>query len=85
MSDDTRNKEQVYDEDIFPLMDQIIEVCKRHHIAMLAQFEIPTPADAGLRCLTALCEKDADPSRDLLAAKDMLRHGFVAYAVRTRP
>ena len=34
------NKEQAYDEQISPLMQQIIEVCKEKGIAMIASFDI---------------------------------------------
>jgi hypothetical protein len=33
------NKEHVYDEEIFPLMKQILEICKREEIPMFASFE----------------------------------------------
>lgn len=45
-------KEEVYDAEIHPLMAQIIEICQRHKIAMVAQFAIPTPADPDLVCTT---------------------------------
>lgn len=83
---DTRNKEEVYDSEIFPLMSQILEVCKTHKIAMVASFQIPTEADPNLRCTSALVADDYHPHNDLTAAKRMLYDGFVAYttSMRTR-
>lgn len=48
------NKEQVYDEQVFPLMARIIDVCKEHGIAMIASFDIPTEDHPGLRCTSLL-------------------------------
>ena len=35
------NKEEVYDEEISPLMKQIITLCKANGIAMVMNFAIP--------------------------------------------
>jgi hypothetical protein len=35
---DTFDLESVYDEEIFPLMSQIIAICKKHKMPMLASF-----------------------------------------------
>ena len=51
---DTRNKEEVYDQEIAPLVTQIIDICRARGIAMLASFAIPTPADPHLCCTTML-------------------------------
>lgn len=52
------NKEQIYDEQIAPLMTQIIEICQKHGIAMLASYAIPAPEDPGLMCTTHLADGD---------------------------
>ena len=82
------NKEQIYDEQISPLMAQVIEICKAHKIGVLASFAIPIPEDFGLRCTTALLEdeylKDADRPKDYLAALQMIRDGFVAFTRTVR-
>jgi len=36
------NKEQVYDEQIYPLMDKIIEIAEKHNIPMVAVFQLNT-------------------------------------------
>lgn len=38
------DKEQVYDEQIYPLMDSIIKICKEHQIPMFSVFQF-TPND----------------------------------------
>ena len=48
------DKEQIYDEQISPLMTKIIEICKEHKIDMLATFAIPTEGDEDLRCSSAV-------------------------------
>lgn len=54
MTTNTPNKEQVYDEQIGPLMQQIIDLCQQHGIAMLATFALPTEAQPDLNCTTAI-------------------------------
>ncbi|HUT76637.1 MAG TPA: hypothetical protein VM285_03065 [Polyangia bacterium] len=62
------NKEKVYDETLWPLMERIIETCKEHEIPMLCHFEIPTPSTPGLICLTAMCDPEWSPSPELVLA-----------------
>lgn len=54
-------KEQIYDEQIEPLMGQIINVCQQHGIAMVASFHIPTPEDLDLHCTSVLPDGDDEP------------------------
>lgn len=79
-----KSKEQVYDEEIAPLMATILEVCKREKIAMVAQFSTPNESDPDLVCTSALLEKEHDPTRDQLAALSILKDGFIAYTRRLR-
>ncbi|MFA5898013.1 MAG: hypothetical protein WC829_02750 [Hyphomicrobium sp.] len=48
------SKEQVYDAEIEPLMAKILDICQVAGIGMLADFEIQSPDDEGLRCTSAL-------------------------------
>ncbi len=59
------NKEQIYDEQISPLMTDIIAVCKKHKIAFLASFAIPNDDDTDLRCTTALYESRDESTEDV--------------------
>ena len=47
-------KEQIYDEQISPLMTQIIKICKEHKIPILASFFTPGDDDPELAVTTAL-------------------------------
>ncbi|VWB16373.1 hypothetical protein BLA14095_00477 [Burkholderia lata] len=50
----TVSKEQIYDEQISPLMTQIIAICKEHKIPILASFFTPGDDDPELAVTTAL-------------------------------
>ncbi|KVF22912.1 hypothetical protein [Burkholderia cepacia] len=50
----TRTKEQIYDEQISPLMAQIIAICKEHGIPIVASFFTPGDDDPELAVTTAL-------------------------------
>lgn len=65
-------KEDVYDTEINPLMVQIIEICNRHKIAMLASFHIPNHEDADLACTSFLLADDYDPPEKFLQAKRII-------------
>lgn len=44
------SKEEIYDEQISPLMVEIIRVCKDNEISMLCTFALPIEDDPGLAC-----------------------------------
>jgi hypothetical protein len=74
------NKEQIYDEQISPLMQQIIEISKEHGIAMMASFAIghdgegPNGEDCtGLVCNTLLPDGDDEPNPVFTQANDLIR------------
>lgn len=82
------NKEQIYDEQIAPLMAQIIEICKAHHIAMVASYAIPNDEDPYWRCTTALVDESGARPADLQRALQALgasEPAVVALTVRTEP
>lgn len=51
------SKEQIYDEQIAPLMTQIIEVCRAHKIKAHASFEL----DGNMMCTTHLHHDEVSP------------------------
>lgn len=53
-----KTKEQIYDEEINPLMAQILEICKRHKIPMLATFSTPSEDDPGLLVTSFLLDPE---------------------------
>lgn len=66
-------KEDIYDEQIAPLMTKIIEICKQHKIAMLADFHTPNEDASDLHCTTALLIDEHEPSDGQLKALRCLR------------
>ncbi|QXG32901.1 hypothetical protein [Pseudomonas viridiflava] len=79
------NKEQVYDEQISPLMQQIIEVCKEKGIAMIASFDIahdgagPDGEDcSGLLCSSLLPDGDGKPNQSFTQA-----HAYISGSRRS--
>lgn len=52
------DKEQIHDEQICPLMAQIIAICKSHGIACFATFALPSEDNEGLYCTTCLPDGD---------------------------
>lgn len=87
MSTEPWDKESVYDEQISPLMTQIIALCKEHEIPMVMQFQIADREDEGpLFCTTALpigraCEK----IRDLARRVQPERPFAIAETIVTKP
>lgn len=63
------NKEQIHDTLIAPLMGQVLGICEKHGIAMIAQFAIPTPDDADLVSSSMLPDESGNnPYRHLVAS-----------------
>lgn len=67
------NKEQIYDTEIAPHMTQIIAICKRSKIAVIANFQIPIDNNDDLQCTTALLKDEYSPSKEQLAALALLK------------
>ena len=64
-------KEQVYDEQIHPLMAQVIAICEEHKIANVCSFCLDR--EEGLLCSTVMTEDDFDPPE---AFREMARQLF---------
>lgn len=77
------NKEQAYDEKIFPLMTQIIGICEEHGVAMIAQFAIPTEEDSGLCCTTCIQDENGKNADGHVEALRILRNERPAMRLRT--
>ena len=54
------NKEQIYDSEIAPLMQQIIAICNAKKIAMVASFSIPTEESDALMCTSFTPDESGD-------------------------
>lgn len=73
-------KETAYDEQIFPLMEQIIAICKEHKINMTAGFSLGLDpgVDESLFCTTCLASIDPFDvvgTERMLEARRALLHG----------
>ena len=63
-----KTKEQVYDEQISPLMAQIIAICNEHKIANLCTFSLGDD----LACTTLNINDDTDPPESLVEASQVI-------------
>ena len=66
------NKEKIYDEQISPLMSQVIDICKKNNIAMLMTFSIPTEDDPDLACTTAILDDESKPTESMVKAYNII-------------
>jgi len=73
------DREDVHDENISPLMDQIIEICQKHEIPMVASFHIPTDEHPDLSCTTALTSMPETPH--IYKVVEMLIFNNLAYGI----
>lgn len=59
-----RTREEIYDDDISPLMTQIIQICKDADIPMVCDFALDDDRGdddpPGLHCTTLLCPADSN-------------------------
>lgn len=67
------NKEEVYDEEIGPLMQNIIKICKDNGIAVVVNFAIPTDEDEDLQVLTNLPDENGKVPESHAAAVRAIR------------
>ncbi len=72
------NKEEIYDDQISPLMTQIIAICREHGIAMLASYSIPNGEDDGLCCTTHLADENGEIYERFAKANGIIRQGHGA-------
>lgn len=71
-------KEEVQDTLIYPLMKQIIDICKEHKIPMVASIDITPEGEQGYFCTSALTTKEFNPPREYIDAVNVLYNGYVA-------
>ena len=68
MNETKFNLENVYDDEIAPLMKKIIDVCLRVNMPMVASFAYAT----GSTCTTALVTSERTPERFVAAQKKIM-------------
>lgn len=49
----TRNTEKIYDEQIMPLVEAIIDICRKHEICMVVDFSLVNEDEKDLSCTSA--------------------------------
>ena len=82
----TPNKEQVYDEQIHPLIGQILTICQAHGIACIASFAIPTEEEPDLVCTSMLTDENDESGPGHQRALSALKGGNAMLALTiTKP
>lgn len=88
----TTAKEAIYDEQIFPLMAQVIDICKQHKIPMIFDVALGyenEDDDGQLKCTTVLLNDDYEPSDEMLKAYEHIRPrrqaAFAAFTITRTP
>lgn len=71
------DKEQIYDEKIFPLMKQVIEICQENDIQTLFSCYLKTDENGDMMCTTYLSSKE-QTSDKLTDARKVIMDGYVA-------
>jgi hypothetical protein len=71
------DKEKIYDEKVFPLMNQVIEICKENDIQMLFSCYLKTDENGDLSCNTYLPSKEQNCD-SLEQARKCIVHGYIA-------
>ncbi len=87
----TTEKEKIYDDQIYPLMDEIIRICREHRIAFIFDValgyasEEDAAAGAQLKCTSCLLEDDCEPDAEMLRAMKCIqpRQSFGAFTITT--
>lgn len=66
-----KTKEEIYDEQISPLMTQIIDICKEHKIANICTFSLDL--EEGLCCTTAMVADEFEPQEKFREAIRLIK------------
>lgn len=70
------NKEKLYDEKIYPLMSEIIKICKEEDIQMLFSCFLKSDENGDFNCTTYIPSKEEN-CHALLNATKVIRNGYV--------
>lgn len=77
-------RETAYDDKIYPLMTQIIAICKEHDIPLLASFELDPDEEAGpMLCTTIVPGKGFESGSHRQAAAILQPRPLLAFAETT--
>ncbi|MCR1319987.1 hypothetical protein NR352_23975 [Enterobacter soli] len=77
------NLESIYDEQIRPLMQQIIAICSEHGMPMIASFAYENSEEKGRNCCTTNLVFDGRHIKEFTEAISIIRGNprFAAFAV----
>ena len=67
------DKEKIYDEKIFPLMEQIIDICQNNDMQMIFSCYLKAESDGDLLCNTYLESKERN-SKKIRNAARVIQH-----------
>ena len=76
------NLESIYDEQISPLMQQIIAICKEHNMPMVASFAYENCEEKGLGCCTTTLTFGGRSIKEFAEATPVI-HGKSLFAAFT--
>lgn len=65
-----KTKEGIYDEQISPLMAQVIAICREHKIANVCSFSLDP--EEGLCCTTCMTSPEFEPPEKFLRCVELL-------------
>jgi hypothetical protein len=57
---DSRTKEEYYDQEVMPLVKQILDLCARRGISMLSVFDLPDEKQFDLHCTSSLSDETGE-------------------------
>lgn len=77
MEDKDYDKEAIYDAEIAPLMTQIIDICKKNSINMIASFAIKHDEGGHFLCSSAQLHK-GDKPREIADCYNILKNQYMA-------
>jgi hypothetical protein len=71
------DKEKIYDEQIYPLMDQIVKICKNNDVQMIFSCYLKTDEEGDLRCTTYL-KSEEENCQTIDDAAKVVQLGYIA-------
>ena len=82
----SKTKEEIYDEQIFPLMAKVIEICQANRIAFIFDAALgyeDEETDSQLKCTSCLLEDDCEPPDEMIKAYYHIRPKRAVFAAFT--
>ena len=78
-------REDIYDNEVSPLMKQVLEICKRAEIPLVASFRIDdgTEGDEPLFCTSILPDDTSEHMQALARLAEPPRAHFAAFTITT--